>query len=119
VLRRKRAGCLPSERAAAAGGSLGVHLPPPPAWRARVPSSYGKLANSLGLPLLDRLLQRRPRVPVVSAGPLDLAWLAGVWHEVARLPGTRDAGQTLWQHTPHARGLMELWRPRCPAAVGR
>jgi len=80
----------------------------PPNWRARVPPSVVNLVMTVGLPLLETLLQRRPAAPLLTAGPLDPALLAGAWYEIVRLPARRHDGQPQWQHTFDASGALQM-----------
>lgn len=71
---------------------IGMAWPMLPArWRARVsPASAAALA-SVGLPLLQRLFERRLPAPPAPLAQWDTGRFAGGWYEVGRLGGWLDA----------------------------
>lgn len=87
----------------------------PRSWRARVPPQVVNLTMSVGLPLLETVMQLRAPPPLTTASPVDPGLLVGEWYEIARLPAGRHGaghGQPLWQHDFDADGTLLMHEQR-------
>jgi apolipoprotein D and lipocalin family protein len=102
-------------------GLLGLLWPLLPArWRNR--SSPGTVAAVLGVgvPLLQKWLQKPEWPPLATVEQVDLARYAGTWHEVARLGAPYEAGcegLPVTHYTPA--GTRLVVENRCRGADGR
>ena len=91
----------------------------PARWRSHVSPATASAVAGIGLPLLEQLLRRPPRLPALTTvAHVDLSRYAGRWYEVARLPAPFESactGQPTAHYTLDGVGLRVL--NEC-AAVG-